>query len=404
MPLASDASGNGTQDYHQVAGRATAVVVDPADSSGNTVFVGGAQAGIWKSTNAAASSADTVTWSPISDDQATLSIGAIAIQPGNKNPANTVILAATGEANNSADSYFGLGILRSANGGSSWSLVSSANNGALSFGGLGGTRMAFSGAPNQTNTVISAMATSSRGVIEGEVFVSFSQHPSDSNTLLGGTQDNGTPATSQATTNSGWGNILGGDGGYTALDLITTSNFYASNPDVPPGGLGIQLCTGGVGCNNSTFNFVVTSNDLDGDDGAFYFPYILDPGSNTAMLVGTCRIWRRGIWQFNLLTTPDFQLSISNSRQTISVGQTAIFNGSATALNGYASSVALSCTSGITPAPATCTPSRSTLTPGRNTPFTVAASGTTRDYYLNVQGVGSDAKHVTHQAGAVLHV
>jgi len=29
-----------------------------------------------------------------------------------------------------------------------------------------------------------------------------------------------------------------------------------------------------------------------GDDGAFYFPYILDPNSSTAMLVGTCRVWR----------------------------------------------------------------------------------------------------------------
>jgi len=144
VPLASDASGNGTQDYRQVTGRATALVIDPADTSGNTVFVAGAQAGIWKSTNAAASNANSVTWTPISDDQATLSIGAIAIQPGNTNPANTLILAATGEANNSADSYFGLGILHSTNGGSSWSLISSANNGALSFSGLAGTRMAFS--------------------------------------------------------------------------------------------------------------------------------------------------------------------------------------------------------------------------------------------------------------------
>ena len=31
MPLASDATGNGTQDYHQVSGRATAVAIDPAD-------------------------------------------------------------------------------------------------------------------------------------------------------------------------------------------------------------------------------------------------------------------------------------------------------------------------------------------------------------------------------------
>ncbi len=96
-PLASDASGNGTQDYHQVAGRATAIAIDPADPSGNTVYIGGAQSGLWKSTNAANSIANDVTWVPLTDNQATLSIGAIAIQPGNLDPAKSVILAATGE-------------------------------------------------------------------------------------------------------------------------------------------------------------------------------------------------------------------------------------------------------------------------------------------------------------------
>ncbi len=123
-------------------------------------------------------------------------------------------------------------------------------------------------------------------------FVSFSQHPTDQNTILGGTQDNGSPATSEATTNLSWGNVLGGDGGYNAIDPTATSNFYASNPDIPPGGLGVQLCSSGVNCNNSGFNFVVTSSTVGGDDGAFYFPYILDARSSTAMLVGTCRIWR----------------------------------------------------------------------------------------------------------------
>jgi len=105
MPLASDATGNGTQDYHQVAGRATAIAIDPADPTGNTVYIGGAQSGIWKSTNAANNTANSVMWTPVTDDQATLSIGAIAIQPGNTDPAKTVILAATGEANSSGDSF-----------------------------------------------------------------------------------------------------------------------------------------------------------------------------------------------------------------------------------------------------------------------------------------------------------
>jgi hypothetical protein len=35
-----------------------------------------------------------------------------------------------------------------------------------------------------------------------------------------------------------------------------------------------------------------TSGTVGGDDGAFYFPYILDPQSSSALLVGTCRVWR----------------------------------------------------------------------------------------------------------------
>jgi hypothetical protein len=167
VPLASDASGNGTQDYHQVSGRATSLAIDPADPSGNTMYIGGAQSGIWKSTDAALNTANDVTWTPVSDGQATLSIGAIAVQPGNTDPAKTVIIAATGEANNSGDSYFGLGILRSTNAGSTWTLIPTANGGALSFSGLGGTRMAFSTATGKTNTVVAAMATSAEGVVDG---------------------------------------------------------------------------------------------------------------------------------------------------------------------------------------------------------------------------------------------
>ncbi len=908
-PLSSDASGNGTQDYHQVSGRATSIAIDPADPSGNTIYIGGAQSGIWKSTDAANNPSSDVTWTPITDNQATLSMGAIAIQPGNADLAKTVILAATGEADNSADSYFGLGILRSTNAGSTWTLIPTANGSALSFSGLGGTRMAFSTASGQTNTVVVAMATSAEGVIDGAVtagttrglytsldagqtwsynalvdpggatdatsatsvvynasaglfvaavryhgfysstdgvtwtrlanqpgggllnaaacppqstsnnyecpiyraeiavvpgrnemyvwfislsptgspvdggiwqsmnggaswtlisdagitncgdfdgcgvqqgdynlellavpnaaatdlyagavnlykceitsqnptcasqgfmnlthvygcdpigapahvhpdqhalaytiptsgsdsgnallyfandggiyralngfaglntgscsgtnqfddlnqnlgsmtqFVGFSQHPSDANTLLGGSQDNGSPATTQATTSSSWINVLGGDGGYNAIDPGAPLNWYASNPDVPPGGLGVQLCTSGAGCVNNGFSPVITSSTLGGDDGAFYFPYILDPKTATPMLIGTCRVWRgprsggtftplspnfdtlgagtcsggeinqvrslaaggptdtngcvvvyastsgsgpidgplntppggrvwvttsasagapafsdvtnngpqgninpnqfpisgvaidpsdttgktayatvmgftggsghvwktvnagaswvdftgnlpdapvnavivypglsqvyvgtdvgvfgsstsaaswtelgpsagtgqfgflpnvavtalgifnfggqqllrastygRGIWQFNLVITPDFQLAVSNSPQTVYVGQITSFNGLANGLDGYANSVALTCATGITAPPSTCTAAPSTLTPLINTPFTVTAGGAVGDYYFNVQGVGSDSKHIAHQVPAVLHV
>jgi hypothetical protein len=578
VPLASDATGDGFQNYNQVSGRATAVAIDPADPSGNTLYIGGAQGGVWKSTNAATSIANNVTWEPLTDDQATLSIGSIVIQPGNSVAANSVILVGTGEADNSADSYFGLGFLVSTDGGNTWTLISTANSGSLSFSGLGAARMAFSTA--NVSTVVAAMAATPVGITDGAFtgstysglytstdagqtwtydalstggaseatsatsvvynaaaglffaalryqgfysspdgltwtllpnqpgapgllsttacpqnystscpiyraeitvvpgrnemyvwfvsqdqsdnpvdqgiwqsldggtswtqisdsgvtdcgdlsgcgveqgfynlellavpncangaqsctgnptdlyagainlykcsitsvnptcssapflnlthaygcdplgslahvhpdqhalafsipdagsssasdlmyfandggiyralngftgltigscsgtnqfddlnqslgsmtqFVSFSQHPSDPSMLLGGAQGNGSPATVAAITSASWGNVLGGDGGYNAIDP-NTGNWFASQADSPPGSgdLNIQECPSGVSCNDSLFNVVVSSNNLGGDDGGFYFPYILDPQSTTSMLVGTCRVW-----------------------------------------------------------------------------------------------------------------
>ena len=87
-PLISDASGVGLQDYNFVAGRATSVAIDPADSSGNTVYIGGAYGGIWKSTNAGTLSSNpgSVAWVPLTDNEATLAVGSIAIQPQLSNP------------------------------------------------------------------------------------------------------------------------------------------------------------------------------------------------------------------------------------------------------------------------------------------------------------------------------
>jgi hypothetical protein len=168
-PLASDATGLGQQDYNWVSGRATAVAVDTADRSGNTVYVGGAYGGVWKSSNAGplGQSPASVTWTPLTDDQATLAVGAIAIQPQltNPDPGHSVLLVGTGETNSTVDSYYGLGILRSADAGVSWTLISSANNGARPFAGLGFSQIAFS--ESNPSLVVAAAAAASQGLIEG---------------------------------------------------------------------------------------------------------------------------------------------------------------------------------------------------------------------------------------------
>jgi hypothetical protein len=102
-----------------VSGRITTIAADPTNA--NTIYVGGADGGVWKTTNGG------TTWKPLTDNQAVLTMGSIAIAPSN----HLVIYAGTGEPNNSLDSYYGDGILKSTNGGTSWTLV-----GKSTFSGL----------------------------------------------------------------------------------------------------------------------------------------------------------------------------------------------------------------------------------------------------------------------------
>jgi hypothetical protein len=894
-PLASNATGViAQQDYNWVSGRATAVAIDPADTTGNTVYIGGAYGGVWRSqnaTNGGFGNASGVVWAPLIDNQATLAVGAIAIQPGNATGTlSNVVVVGTGEANSSGDSYYGLGFLRSADGGNTWNLISTANSGSLSLDGLAAARMAFSTKSGQTSTVVAAMATSVVGSVDGLItgatqrglytstdagatwvfnqltdpggavnpatsansvvynataqkffaavryhgfysssdgltwsrlsvqpggaalstaacppnylavgtpcpiyrgeiavvpgrnemyawyvdvnetdrgiwrstnggtswtqipetgitscgdsfgcgtsqgsynlelvavpngsatdlyagainlykctlatntstsctqtantwinlthvygcssiakvhpdqhdldfsvvngkdimyfandggiyravdgflglatgtcggtnqfdslnqtlgsmtqFVSFSQHPTDPKTILGGTQDNGSPATASATTSTSWLNVNAGDGGYNAINPSNPTEWFTANTDVT-----IQRCTAGINCLAQSFPYVVQSANLSNDHGAFYTPYILDPQTSTSeLIIGTCRVWRalgsggsytalsgdfepngvppcsggeinlvrslaaggpkdtnglsnviyagtdgfglgtnpagghiwvttnafggtstwvdrtgginpgsypvsgvaidsadatgqtayvsimgfhvshiwkttnagvswtdfsgtglpdspanavvidpgtttsngmvylatdvgvfasstgsaawtevgpapssgqagylpnvsvtalgifnsggskrlrastygRGIWEFNLVSTPDFQFGFTSSTQTIFPTQSATFNGTLTALSGYNSSVALSCTG---TRPSTCTLNPTSLTPTTSgAAFTLTAAGAVGDYSFNAHGVGTDTNTTTHDAPLTLHV
>ncbi|MFN2544899.1 MAG: WD40/YVTN/BNR-like repeat-containing protein [Actinomycetota bacterium] len=97
-----------------VAGRVTSIAPSPTDPG--TAYIGAAGGGVWKTTDGG------VSWTPLFDDQPVLAVGAVAVIPG-ADPGSDVVLAGTGEANGSRDSSYGLGLFRSADGGSSWSGV-----------------------------------------------------------------------------------------------------------------------------------------------------------------------------------------------------------------------------------------------------------------------------------------
>lgn len=94
--------------YGNISSRIVTVKFDPVNP--NTIYIGAAYGGIWKTTNSG------LNWTSKSDYEVSLSSGALAIDPSNTN----IIYYGTGEATYSGASYYGRGLLKSTNGGDNW--------------------------------------------------------------------------------------------------------------------------------------------------------------------------------------------------------------------------------------------------------------------------------------------
>jgi photosystem II stability/assembly factor-like uncharacterized protein len=109
-----------------------------------TVLLGGAQGGVWKWNGDLATGAGA--WTPLTDNAVSLAMGALAVAPSN----DLVVYAGTGEGHLSGDSYFGNGVLKSTDGGSTWKHVSRDY-----FRGVAISRMVVH--PTNPNTVYAAV-------------------------------------------------------------------------------------------------------------------------------------------------------------------------------------------------------------------------------------------------------
>ena len=93
--------------FGNIAGRVSSLAKDPVTG---TLWVGTASGGVWRSDN------DGLSWTSAFDAAGTMTVGTVAVDPNDSN----VIWAGTGENNQGCESYFGIGLLRSPDGGLTW--------------------------------------------------------------------------------------------------------------------------------------------------------------------------------------------------------------------------------------------------------------------------------------------
>jgi uncharacterized repeat protein (TIGR01451 family) len=135
-PIVQVTRGSGT--FTAMSGRVGALAIRPSNGK---FILGAAQGGIWLYDSA------TGTWSPKTSDQTTQAIGALAIAPSD----DSVVYAGTGEGALSGDSYFGNGVLKSTDGGNTWTHISDDKY----FQGVAMSRLAVD--PTDKNHVFAAV-------------------------------------------------------------------------------------------------------------------------------------------------------------------------------------------------------------------------------------------------------
>ena len=147
----------------RIGGRIVCLAIDPNNS--NNLWAGSASGGIWKSTNAGS------LWAPVKTDLPVLGVSSIIVDPSNSN----IIYAGTGEvysteAGSSNTGFniwktrgtYGIGVIKSVDGGAHWSQVMTKNSADL----FGVQSLAF--LPGSSTTIL---ACTTDGVFDrDEVF------------------------------------------------------------------------------------------------------------------------------------------------------------------------------------------------------------------------------------------
>ena len=136
--------------------------------------------------------------------------------------------------------------------------------------------------PNITSTPVTWTNLNARLALT-QFYPGMSMLPYDTDFSLGGAQDNGVQFFSGSPT---WQEVVGGDGGWTALDPVS-GTAYVEIDYAPPNTGGVNVFV------NSGQGWFQASNGIDGTDrGLFIPPLVMDPSKPQTLYFGTYRVYQ----------------------------------------------------------------------------------------------------------------
>jgi photosystem II stability/assembly factor-like uncharacterized protein len=112
---------NVAPSWGQMSGRVRSIAIDPTNP--DRLLLGVSTGGVWLTNDGGGN------WTPLTDDQPSLVIGAVAFAPSNPQ----IIYAGTGEGNGS---YYSVGILKSTDGGANWQVLGANDFSRAAISGL----------------------------------------------------------------------------------------------------------------------------------------------------------------------------------------------------------------------------------------------------------------------------
>ena len=294
-----DAPPNGTS-----AGAVQAIITDPTNA--NAMYIGAVNGGVWATRNGGA------TWTPLSDNQRSLSIASLATDPTNSN----VLVAGTGVTSSSSLGGPRIGLLYSSNGGASWNELSQGLPGTSIVGvaARGSTILAAASEPlrqstagglyRSTNAGASFQAVTFGSGVGNVAVTSLAGNSSNPNSFYAAVSS--TNAANNGVWLSGnagqsWGSapvltipsgqtarLATGPNGSVVAGLYTTFNNNA-------GGQLQRLMLSKDNGQTWTQLSIPSTNDFPGDNANRFLALAIDPGNPNVVYVGGTGVDANGV-------------------------------------------------------------------------------------------------------------